>query len=105
VALPAFARRTPLLQQSIDISCLPGPQQQTCSSRIVAVGPCWDRLTDRQTDSPVQACPSREFSISILPVLQCFCDVTYLAGPGPPAAQSTKAGTAGNMFGFCFLFI
>ena len=33
VVLPAFVRRTPLLQQSIDISCLLGPQQQTCSSR------------------------------------------------------------------------
>ena len=31
VALPAFARRTPAVQQSIDISCPPGPQQQTCS--------------------------------------------------------------------------
>jgi len=32
VALPAFTSRTPLLQQSIDISCPPGLQQQTCSS-------------------------------------------------------------------------
>ena len=32
-----------LLQQSIDISCQPGPQQQTCNV-------CWDRQrTDRQT--------------------------------------------------------
>jgi len=42
VALPAFALRTPILlraeQQSIDISCAPGPQQQIC------------RQTDRQTD-------------------------------------------------------
>jgi len=29
VALPVFARRTPLLQQPIDISYMPGPQQQT----------------------------------------------------------------------------
>jgi len=29
VALPVFARRTPLLQQLIDISYMPGPQQQT----------------------------------------------------------------------------
>jgi len=42
VALPAFARRTPLLQQSIDVTCSPGPQQQTCSSGFAAVGPCWD---------------------------------------------------------------
>jgi len=39
--LPAFARRTLLLQQSIDISCAPGPQQQTCSSGFAA-----DRRTD-----------------------------------------------------------
>jgi len=31
VALFAFARRTPLLQQSVAISCPPGPQQQTRS--------------------------------------------------------------------------
>jgi len=29
VALPAFARCMPLLQQSIDISCPPDPRQQT----------------------------------------------------------------------------
>jgi len=39
VALLAFARRTPLLQQSVDISCLPGPQQQTCSSAFAAACP------------------------------------------------------------------
>jgi len=42
VALPAFALRTPILlragQQSIDVSCAPGPRQQIC------------RQTDRQTD-------------------------------------------------------
>jgi len=46
VALLEFARRTPLLQQSINISCPPGPQQQTCSSGFAAVGPYWDRQTD-----------------------------------------------------------
>ena len=40
VALPAFASRPPLLQQSIEISCPPGSQQQTCSSGFVTVGPC-----------------------------------------------------------------
>jgi len=50
VALPAFARRTPLLQQSINISCPPGSQQQTCTSGFAAVRPCWDRQTDRRTD-------------------------------------------------------
>jgi len=35
VALPAFAPRTPLQQQAIDISCLPGPQQQTFSSGLL----------------------------------------------------------------------
>ena len=38
--------RPPLLQRSIDVSCPPGPQQQTCSSGFAAVGPCWDRQTD-----------------------------------------------------------
>ena len=36
-------------QKSIDISCRPDPQQQTCSSGFAAVGPCWDRQSDRQT--------------------------------------------------------
>jgi len=40
--------RPPLLLQSVDVSCLPGPQQQTCSSGFAAVGPCWDRQTDGQ---------------------------------------------------------
>jgi len=47
VALPAFGRRTPAVQQLTDISCLLGPQQQTCSSGFAAVGPCWDRQTGR----------------------------------------------------------
>jgi len=54
MALPAFARYKPLLQQLISISCLPGKQQQTCSSRfatVAALGPCWDRQTDGQTDT------------------------------------------------------
>jgi len=37
MALPPFARHTPLLQQSIDISCPPGPQQQTCSSGLIKI--------------------------------------------------------------------
>jgi len=45
-ALPAFVRRTPLLQQSIDISCRSGPEQQTFSSGFAAVGPRWDKQTD-----------------------------------------------------------
>ena len=32
--------RPPLLQQSIDIFCPPGPQQQTCSSGFASVDPC-----------------------------------------------------------------
>jgi len=52
VALPAFARRTPLPQQLIDIYCPPSPQQQTYSSGFAAIGPCWDRQTDgRPTDA------------------------------------------------------
>jgi len=39
VALPAFGRRTLAVQQLTDISCLLGPQQQTCSSGFAAVGP------------------------------------------------------------------
>ena len=51
MALPALARRTPLLQQSIDISCPRAhTQQQTCSGEFAAVGPCWDRQTDGRTD-------------------------------------------------------
>jgi len=55
-ALHAFARRdataaarlllTAAVQQSIDIFCTPGPQQQT---RRAACGG-WDRQTDRRTD-------------------------------------------------------
>jgi len=48
VVLPAFAHYMPLLlcagQQSINISCPPGPanlQQQSAAD-----GPCWDRQTD-----------------------------------------------------------
>ena len=33
-------------RQSIDMSCVPGPQQQTCSSAFAVVSPCWDRQTD-----------------------------------------------------------
>ena len=47
VALPAFTRCTSAVQKSIDISCR---CMQTCSSRLVGVGPCWDRQTDRRTD-------------------------------------------------------
>ena len=46
VALPAFARCTPPLQQSTNISCPPGLQQQICSSGFAAVSPCLDRRTD-----------------------------------------------------------
>jgi len=48
VALPAFARRTPAVQQSIDISCPPSPQQQTCISGFAAMG--WYRQTGGQRD-------------------------------------------------------
>jgi len=43
VALPAFTRRTPLLQRSIDISCASGPHLQQIYSRT-------DRQTRRQTE-------------------------------------------------------
>ena len=51
---PAAAPHAALLcalQQSIDISCLPGPLRQTCSSGYAAVGPWWDRQTGRRTDA------------------------------------------------------
>jgi len=46
VALPVFTRRTPLLQQSIDISCPPCPQQQTRRTLLQ-----WANGTDRRTDT------------------------------------------------------
>jgi len=45
VALPAFAGRTPAVQHTIDISCPPGPQQQTGDSGYVAVSCCRQSLT------------------------------------------------------------
>jgi len=53
VALPAFVCCMLLLlsmQQSINISCPLGPQQQTCSRGFAAMGPCWYRLTARRAD-------------------------------------------------------
>jgi len=50
VALPAFARRYCMLL-SIDIFCPPGPQQQPCRNGFAAVEPCWNRQTDRRTDT------------------------------------------------------
>jgi len=47
--LPPSSLATPAMQQSIDIACPPGPQQQTRSSGNVAVSPCWDRQTDKRT--------------------------------------------------------
>jgi len=49
VALPAFVRCMPAVQQSIDISYPPSPQQQTCSSGVRRPDGT-DRQTDRQTD-------------------------------------------------------
>jgi len=46
-----------LLQQLINISCLMGPQQQTCSSGFAAVGSCWDRQVDGLPTVSVQAVP------------------------------------------------
>jgi len=50
MALPAFTHCMPLLQQSIDISCPLGPQQQTCSSSVRRLDGT-DRQTDGQTES------------------------------------------------------
>jgi len=43
----------PLLQQSVDISCSLGPQQQTCTLQqsVCCCRPLLDRDTDGQTDS------------------------------------------------------
>ena len=51
MTLPAFVRRTLLLQQSIDTSCTPGPQQQTCNSGFAAGFCCWCMMgqTDGRT--------------------------------------------------------
>jgi len=35
VALPAFARCTPPLQKSMDISCTPGPQQKPAAAGLL----------------------------------------------------------------------
>ena len=50
---------TPAMQQSIDTSCPPGPQQQTCSSGfvVVVVVPCWDRHKERQIDRRTDTIP------------------------------------------------
>jgi len=69
VALPTFARRrcrVPAMQHSIDISCLQGPQQQTCSSRIASF--------------PTLSCRSS-------PPLP-FPPVNYLFHPLPPSLPS-----------------
>jgi len=60
VQLPGYADKVSLpasagcccraLHGRAAISCRPGPQQQTCSNGFAAVGPCWDRQADRQTD-------------------------------------------------------
>jgi len=52
MALSASARRCSwalAMQQSINISCQPGPQQQTSSGGFAAVDPCWDRQTNGRT--------------------------------------------------------
>ena len=71
VALPAFARRTPLLQQSVDTSYVPpGPQQQ---------------IGDRHTDMPVRrtSCSAYDADGAIC---TCGCAMKYrfyslLSGP------------------------
>ena len=77
----ARIRRPHAAAAEIDISCPPGSQQQTCSSRVAAVGPCWSRRTDRQTDTvlfyrpcphTVQAVPTRHFRLQLLNILHVF---------------------------------
>ena len=68
VTLPAFARRTLLLttgvavQQLIDISCLPGPRQQTRSIGMQRPNGT-DGRTDERTDSFVDCIAMRAVSI------------------------------------------
>ena len=55
MALPAFVRHTPLLVSAgHDISCPPGPQQQTCNSEYC--GQCWDGRTDG--NRTISICPA-----------------------------------------------
>jgi len=49
LALSAFVRRG-CSNRSISPARRPGPQQHNCNSRFAAVGPCWDKQTDRQAD-------------------------------------------------------
>jgi len=43
---------SPAAAAAIDRYLLPpGPQQQTCNNAFAAVGPCWDRQTERRTDT------------------------------------------------------
>jgi len=46
LALHIYTHCMSAMHQSISISCLLGPQQQTCSSGFAAVGPCCNRRTD-----------------------------------------------------------
>ena len=52
-------------QQSIDISCWPGPQQQTCSSG-------WMEQTDRQTDARQQHKPCSTYRAGSVNKSQVF---------------------------------
>jgi len=83
MALPASANCMPLLQKSIDICCLLGPQQQTCSSGFAAVGPCWDRQMGRHTDTvlfhrPCCAQPTGTSSASKHRHHRCGCSANNL---------------------------
>jgi len=63
VTLPAFP--PPLLQQSIDISCPPGPQQQTCISGVWRPGG-----TDGQTDGR----PTVAYTLLRAAHITCVCE-------------------------------
>ena len=67
-----------LLQQSIDISCVPGLQQEICCSRFAAVGPCCDRQTDRQMD---RSWSDRHHTVSQT-LLCILCKVVPISGTG-----------------------
>jgi len=69
VALPAFGRHTPVVQQSIDISCPSGPQQQTRSSGVRRPDGT-DRQTDGRTrDSYIDLAPQ---TIDVKTFFTCF---------------------------------
>jgi len=93
VALLAFAHRMPLLQQPIDISCPPGPQQQTCGSgfdgKTDGHGMCY--FTD-PARSAYQASSADNLHSLVMSVLVAWSRISPLplATTPPPAAAAAS---------------